>query len=114
MKLQNECPKYIARDYPKQASNWPQFVREAEGFAALAASDLSAIDKWKACCDWWQSWQAPVNESHSGSTSTFYKVPALFPWAIFGRSTGTLQRSVYISMETSDCDVKTGAEMLQD
>ena len=108
------APLYIVRDYPEQSKNWPQFVREVEGFENLLSSDLPPADMWKAVASWFLRWESPVNEHHGRGSSTFYKVPKEYPWAIFGRSHSTLQRSVYISMESSNCDVRTLAEFTQD
>lgn len=116
MKLSPSCPKYISRDYPEQAQNWPEFVREVEGFKNLISSDLGLNDKWAACCKWWKEFPSGgrPSESHGGQTSCHYYTPKRFPWAIFGRSVSMLQRSVYISIETSDCDIHNLAEYIEE
>lgn len=116
MNLSKTCPKYISRDYPSSAENWNEFLREVEGFEKLVNSDLSNVDKWTACANWFRNFVdgGSISESHGRGVSTYYYAPKRFPWAIFGRSSSTLQRSVYISIETSDCDVKTIAEFIQD
>lgn len=114
MKLQNKCPKYIQRDYPEQAKNWPDFVSDCNSFQAMANQNEKNPAVWSLCCEWWNRWQAPVNESHARGTSTHYKVPKQYPWCIIGKSVSMLSRSVYVSMECSDGDVQTVAEMMQD
>ena len=116
MKLSKTCPKYISRDYPSSSENWNEFLREVEGFENLVNSDLTTQEKWVACSNWWRDFPngGRVNESHGRGVSTYYYAPKRFPWAIFGRSSSALQRSVYISIETSDCDVKTMVEFVQD
>ena len=116
MKLSKACPKYISRDYPSSAENWNEFLREVEGFQNLINADLSSLNKWRACSNWWRNFPngGPVNESHGRGVSTYYYAPKSFPWAIFGRSSSMMQRAVYISMETSDGDIKTVAEYVED
>jgi hypothetical protein len=115
-KLPASCPKYIFRDYPEHAANWPEFCREVEGFKNLISADLSRADKWSTCSKWWKEFpnSGRHSESHGGHSSCFYYTPKRFPWAIFGRSASMLQRSVYISMEASDCDIRTVAEYCED
>ncbi len=103
--LSATCPKYIQTNFPEDCHRWQDWLDFVE-------SARPHFHCFESAAVWWRELTGPISSYGRGTRTDYHRHP--FPWSCVTRSSGDLARSVDVTIETSDCDIRTILEVIQD